>query len=137
MVISLFVEKIYDILENGKFAIATFLDLSKAFDLVNHNYLLRKLEHYGIRGTALNWITSYLQNRRQYVHYNNAKSSMLNISCGVPQGSILGPLFFIIYINDLHQQVNSLHITLYADDTNLLISGDNIENTILELLMHT
>ena len=136
MAISLFVEKIYDILENRNFAIATFLDLSKAFDLVNHNYLLRKVEHYGIRGTALNWIRSYLQNRKQYVDYNNAKSSMLNITCGVPQGSILGPLFFIIYINDLNQQVHSLHKTLYADDTSLLMSGDNIENTVHELNAH-
>jgi hypothetical protein len=138
MAVTLFSEKVYDILENRKFAIATFLDLSKAFDLVNHSFHLKKLTHYGIRGVAHDWINSYLSNRKQYVHYNNTQSSLLDIICGVPQGSILGPLLFIIYINDLQIQtpVNALHYTLYADDTNLLISGDNINDTIQELNTH-
>ena len=138
MAVTLFTEKIYNILEHRQFAIATFLDLSKAFDLVNHSFLLQKLSHYGVRGVALAWIHSYLQNRKQFVHYNGAQSSMLGITCGVPQGSILGPLLFIIYINDINQQTpeNTLYYTLYADDTNLIISGDNIEDTTQQLNTH-
>ena len=138
MAVIQFTEKVYDIIENRKFAIATFLDLSKAFDLVNHSFLLQKLTHYGIRGIANDWINSYLENRKQFVHYNNTQSSMLNITCGVPQGSILGPLLFILYINDMNEQTqdSTLHYTLYADDTNLLISGDNITDTTQRLNTH-
>ena len=138
MAVTQFTEKVYDIIENRKFAIATFLDLSKAFDLVNHSFLLQKLTHYGIRGIANDWINSYLENRKQFVHYNNTQSSMLNITCGVPQGSILGPLLFILYINDMNEQTqdSTLHYTLYADDTNLLISGDNITDTTQRLNTH-
>ena len=129
MAVTYFVEQVYDILEDRHFAIATFLDLSKAFDLVNHNFLLQKLSCYGIRGTVLAWFKNYLANRRQYVFFKGAQSAMQNITCGVPQGSILGPLLFLIFINDLSEQSTIIRFILYADDTTMLISGDNIRNT--------
>ena len=128
MAISHFTETLYDILEKRQFAIATFLDLSKAFDLVNHKFLLQKLFHYGIRGNALAWFTSYLTNRKQFVQFNNSQSQMQTITSGVPQGSILGPLLFILYMNDLRTP-NPFHLTLYADDTTLLVPRNSPEET--------
>ena len=83
---------------DGKVAVGIFIDFRKAFDTVNHNILLDKLYHYGIRGTAHNCFRSYLTGRQQFVEYNGTKSETLNISCGVPQGSNLGPLLFLLYI---------------------------------------
>ena len=83
-------------LENGEYAIGIFLDFSKAFDTVDHTILLKKLNYYGIRDSALQWFESYLDCRTQFVTYNGFKSKELQVSCGVPQGSILGPLLFLI-----------------------------------------
>ena len=94
-------DKISSALDRGDIAVGIFLDLLKAFDTVNHNILFDKLEHYGIRGLALKWVKSYFSNRLQFVDFNGHVSSRFNISCGVPQGSILGPLFFLLYINDI------------------------------------
>ena len=110
-----------------RYTIGIFLDFSKAFDTVNHQILLQKLYHYGIRGVAYNWIESYLSNRMQYVSYNNAKSSTKQIRCGVPQGSVLGPLLFLIYINDLGNVSKELFTIMFADDTNIFCSGTNLE----------
>ena len=87
-------DKLMNAIENGEYVIGIFLDFSKAFDTVNHDILQEKLEHYGIRGCALSWFMSYLSNRPQYVTYNGTTSMSQTIKCGVPQGSLLGPLLF-------------------------------------------
>lgn len=115
-----FTDKIISNLDQGKLPIAIFLDLSKAFDTIDHSILIHKLEYYGIRGTSLNWFKSYLSNRQQYVQFNDCTSSHSIITTGVPQGSILGPLLFIIYMNDIATVTNKFHFTLYADDTSLV-----------------
>ena len=98
---------VYTIIKNNSMGI--FIDLSKAFDTIDHSLLLNKLQHCGIRGLVLDWFTSYLSHRHQYVKINDVESSMLPIKCGVPQGSILGPLLFILYINDI---VNSSQLAI-------------------------
>ena len=130
----LLMDKITKSLENGEFVVGVFLDFSKAFDTVNHHILLTKMEYYGIRGAALNWFKSYLSNRSQFVSYNEEKSCTKNILCGVPQGSILGPLLFLIYINDLSNVCEFMMPLLFADDTNLFNSGQDSEKVQSEIL---
>ena len=119
-------DKITSAIDQKKYTIGVFLDLSKAFDTVNHAILFDKLEHYGIRGLALEWIKNYFCNRVQYVEYDGTSSSPRTIKCGVPQGSILGPLFFLIYINDLCNASNVIDLVLFADDTNLFFSHNDL-----------
>ena len=116
--------RISSALDRREYALGVFLDLSKAFDTVNHAILFDKLEHYGIRGLALEWVKSYFSERAQFVEFNNVRSSPQGISCGVPQGSILGPLLFILYVNDLNN-ASLLDVILFADDTNLFISHND------------
>ena len=104
--------------------ISVFLDLKKAFDTVDHHILLKKLYAYGIRGHIIKWFESYLYDRSQYVIYNNEYSETHPIKCGVPQRSILGPLLFNIYVNDICNISNFLFNIMYADDTSVLLSGD-------------
>ena len=114
-------------LENDNFALGIFLDLSKAFDTLDHEVLINKLEHCGIRGKVLEWITSYLKNREQYTDFEGIESSRKPVTAGVPQGSILGPLFFLIYVNDLPAALTLLKPVMFADDTNLVIEGPNLD----------
>ena len=117
------VEQIRTSLDKKMYTCGVFVDLEKAFDTVNHKILLSKLDHYGIRGVANSWFESYLSDRYQTVQLNGATSSRQPITCGVPQGSILGPLLFLIYINDMHLSVASSTVFHFADDTNLMCSG--------------
>ena len=116
-----------------------FLDLSKAFDTIDHQILFTKLEHYGIRDVALQWIKSYFSCRQQFVQINQTCSSMQTIKCGVPQGSILGPLFFILYINDLPKASKLTELLLFADDTSIFFSHSNpnyLENVLNNELLN-
>ena len=115
-----FHDKLVTELDKSKLPIAIFLDLSKAFDTIDHDILLHKLRYYGISGTSLEWFKSYLSNRRQFVQFKNSTSSQSMLTTGVPQGSILGPLLFIIYMNDIAQVTDKFHFTIYADDTTLI-----------------
>ena len=124
------VDKISNAIENGDYVLGLFLDFTKAFDTVNHKILLQKLEFYGIRGVALNWFNSYLSNRVQYVDFDGVSSSKSVITCGVPQGSILGPLLFLLYINDLSEVSSILFSLLFADDSNTFLSGKNPDELI-------
>ena len=116
-------EIFYESLNCGKISISVFLDLSKAFDTLDHNILISKLEHIGVRGSILCWLSSYLSGRRQCVNINSTFSSSIEILSGVPQGSILGPLLFLIYINDMSRCVSSLNCVHFADDTTVSLSG--------------
>ena len=121
-------KEILDSFEANQFTLGVFVDLSKAFDTVNHKILLTKLTYFGTEGTYLKWFKSYLENRKQFVNYdNNRKSNVLSINCGVPQGSILGPLLFLLYVNDLHNASNILQPIMFADDTNLFYTHKNIK----------
>ena len=128
------VTKTYDNINNNKYTGLVFLDLKKAFDTVSHEILIGKLKHYGIRGQAHELLNSYLAGRKQYVTDSHISSITANISYGVPQGSTLGPLLFLIYINDIYNSTSSLP-TLFADDTCLAINANSLSN--LELNIHS
>ena len=125
------VDRIITQMDKKETPINIFLDLSKAFDTIDHTILLAKLRYYGIHDTALLLLKSYLNNRKQYVEFEDTKSEILPITVGVPQGSILGPLLFIIYINDFSQASSVFKFIMYADDTtlfsNLKSFGNNIQ----------
>ena len=112
-------DQVTNYLDSGKLPISIFLDLSKAFDTLDHSILLHKLNYYGVDTVPLNWFKSYHEDRFQFVDYDGAKSNISSITTGVPQGSILGPLLFIVYINDIHEETDNFRAMLYADNTNL------------------
>ena len=99
-----------------KFLYPYFLDLSKAFDTLDHTILLSNLKHYGIKNKAFQWFNNYLSNRHQYVEFEGARSEILGLEMGVPQGSILGPPLFIIYVNDMHTISNKFTFITYTQD---------------------
>ena len=120
-------EQIREALDTGHFACGIFIDLQKAFDTVDHDILVSKLDYYGVRGIAKSWFTSYLHNRKQFVSINGFNSSLKSINFGVPQGSVLGPLLFLICINDLNISVKNSVMHHFADDTNLLLIDKSIK----------
>ena len=125
------VDNITKSLDNGDIVIGVFLDLKKAFDTVNHKILLKKLYHYGIRRNVLKWFESYLTNISQIVLFNGKKSDTRDVTCGVLQGFILGPLLFILYI----KVSDKLFYVLFADDTNVFLNGKNI-NMLVATVQH-
>lgn len=135
-------EIVRNALDNNEFAAAVFIDLQKAFDTVDHKILTQKLHHYGIRGKALDIFKSYLKDRSQCVLINETKSTYLEIKHGVPQGSVLGPLLFLIYINDLHRSISFSTAIHFADDTSLICRESSLKrlnrkiNRDLALLVH-
>lgn len=110
-----------------------FLDLRKAFDTIGHDILIRKLERCGVRGVVLNWVLSYLRDRKQFVKLNGCCSLCMDIACGVPQGSVFGPKFFNLYINGICKVSKVLKMVLFADDTNIFCSGDDLQHLLDEL----
>ena len=131
--------RISSAIDQRETTVGVFLDLSKAFDTLDHQILFTKLEHYGIRDVALQWIKSYFSCRQQFVQINQTCSSMQTIKCGVPQGSILGPLFFILYINDLPKASKLTELLLFAEDTSIFFSQSNpnyLENVLNNKLLN-
>ena len=125
-----FTDSIRGFLDDGNYAISIFVDLTKAFDTVDHEILLHKLDSYGIRGHVNNFFRSYLNDRSQFTEVNGEKSTRRSVKCGVPQGSVLGPLFFALYINDLHRAVGEEHVRLFADDTALFLWNRNLTTLV-------
>ena len=138
--ILLLVNQFYQSFDENKFTLGIFINLSKAFDTADRKILTKKLELYGIKYCNLRWFESYLSNRKQFITYGDKQTNIEITTCGVPQGSILGPLLFLTFVNDLHKVTKYLDPIMFADDTNLFCSHKNIKtlfqivNSELELV---
>ena len=137
---SFFLNDLYTAMNNNEATIAVYIDAMKAFDTVNHNILLQKLQYFGIRGRCAKWLKHYLSNRKQCTVANGIISDLKPITCGVPQGSVCGPLLFLLYINDITKNMKKCKVSLYADDTVLYYSSNNldlatttVQNDLIEL----
>ena len=124
------IEGIQNKLDQGEYAAGVFVDLKKAFDTVDHDILINKLEYYGARGVTKEWFCSYLKNRKQFVPIDGFVCNTKNSSTGVPQGSVLEPLLFLIYISDPHICVKYSKTYHFADDTNILYSSKSLEELV-------
>ena len=119
----------FDSFEKEQFTLGVFIDLSKAFDTVDHSFILKKLKLYGITEKNLAWFESYLSNRKQYIEIGeNSKTDLKYVTCGVPQGSILGPLLFLVYVNDLPNASRLLGPIMFTNDTNLFFNHKDIKH---------
>ena len=137
---SFFINDLYTAMNNNEATIAVYIDAMKAFDTVNHEILLGKLQYFGIKGKSANWLKEYLSNRKQCTNANGIVSDLKPITCGVPQGSVCGPLLFLLYINDITKSLKKCKVSLYADDTVLYYSSNNlrqamstVQNDLIEL----
>ena len=122
----LMIDKMQKAMDSKNYSCGIFIDLCKAFDTVDHHVLRDKFENYGIRGIAHECFSSYLSNTSQFVSLGHVESSTRQILCGVPQGSVLGPLLFLFYMNDLHKCSSELDLHLFADDTNIFLQDQNL-----------
>ena len=122
-----FIDDILKCFDDNKFEFATFMDLSKAYDCVDHKILLTKIKLYGVHSTPLRWIRNYLSNRDHFVSWNQIQSTSLNLNTGVPPGSILIPLLFLIYVNYIVNLSKVLSFVLFADDTTVYVQNDSFE----------
>ena len=123
-----FTEYISNAIDKNEIPISIFIDFSKAFDTLDHKILLEKLLHYGIREVSYELFKNYLANRAQCVYYKNTYSDFLPITCRVSQGSVLGPILFLIYMNDINLRSSNLAFILFADDTTILFSSSSLDN---------
>ena len=128
-----FLDEAYMSANSNNYFISIFLDFSKAFDTVNHNILLQKMSNIGIRGIINDWFSSYLLNRKQYISIESSSSDFTNMNIGIPQGSVAGPILFLIYINDMSSICKSMKCMHFADDTTASMSGPNIDNLVVEV----
>ena len=126
-------EMIRATLDNKRFGCGVFIDLQKAFDTVNHNILIAKLENYGVRGNVLKWFKSYLCNRDEYVSINGINSTPLRVTSGVPQGSVFGPLLFLIFVNNMPNILKKFKFYLFADDTSIYYEPETLNETIKQM----